>query len=73
MVSTVRFLFLQMRSIEKHQPCQLKSGGGRNYLAVKAALDEQREAATVVEMGMSEKCKVDRRWIEAKRFSILLA
>ena len=64
---------LQMGGVEQHQPRQFAGRGGGDDLALKAALDEQRQAPAMVEMGVGQQDEnVDGRGIEAEVVGVLL-
>ena len=67
-----RLLLVQMRGIEHHQARQFARRGGGDDLAAEAALDEQRQAPAVVEMGVGQQQEVDCRGVEAEGLGILL-
>ena len=67
-----RVLLLQMRAIEHHETAELAGGGGRNDLATKPALLQQRYAPAMIEMGMGEQQHVDRGGVEAEGAGVFL-
>ena len=56
-----------MGGVEHHQPRQLARRAGGDDLAAEAALVKQRDAPAMVEMGVGQQQRVDRRRVEAER------
>jgi len=63
---------LQVSGVEHHQPGQFARGGGGDDLPAKTALDQQRQATAVIEMGVGQEQEIDGGGFETERFRILL-
>jgi hypothetical protein len=61
-----------MGCIEQYQARQLPRRSGRDDLAAKSSLIEQRQPAAMIKMGMGQQDVVDARSIEPERVRILL-
>jgi hypothetical protein len=68
----IGFFFLQVGGVQQHQPTQLAGGGGCDDFAAKSSLDQQRQAAAMVEMRVRQEHIVDGARIKAKGFGVLL-
>jgi hypothetical protein len=67
-----RILFLQRARVAQHDAGELARRRGRDHLASKAALDQQRNAAAVIEMRVRQQHEIDRGGIEAELGGIAL-
>jgi hypothetical protein len=65
-------LFLQMRRIEQDDAGQFLGCRGRDDFTFESALDQERQAAAMVQMCVGQQDVVDGGRVEAERFRILL-
>ena len=70
-LAVLRLLLLQAGGVEQHQSRQLERWRGADDLTLETALDQQRNASAVVEMGVGQQQVVDAGGIEAEGGRVL--
>ena len=67
-----RLFLLQTCRIQQHQARQFDGRRGRDDFTPEAALRQQRDAATMVQVSMRQQQEIDRSWVKTHRLGILL-